>query len=260
MSFVSQEAPSVHRLQDFVYSLDVQATLSRAYSDVGCACCEWHWGPTIPAIVYFQWPRLACDALSFPDSPSSEQGWGVKVGVNRRDLQHPDSHWHTHIHKSPAPCLSYKENLEDTHTHTHLLVSIPLFPLITPVQVQYLLSSQPISSNLLHETTVHHLWLEYAAAYWFWDEHMSAQTWTTESSLSRDEAENKWLLTFALLHVLPRTCRKTIACVTPLHHDSWAWYRKVSFLSKSIPPHFILLSHHLQTPLTALHTAPRQRH
>lgn len=86
MRFVSQEAPSVHRLQDFVYSLDVQATLSRAYSDEGCACCEWHWGPTIPAIVYFQWPRLACDALSFPDSPSSEQGWGVKVGVNRRDL------------------------------------------------------------------------------------------------------------------------------------------------------------------------------
>lgn len=86
MSFVSQQAPSVHRLQDFVYSLDVQATLSRAYSDEGCACCEWHWGSTIPAIVYFQWPRLACDALSFPDSPSSEQGWGVKVGVNRRDL------------------------------------------------------------------------------------------------------------------------------------------------------------------------------
>lgn len=85
MSFVSQEAPSVHSLQDFVYSLDVQATLSRAYSDEGCACCEWHWGLTIPAIVYFQWPRLACDALSFPDSPSSEQGWGVKVGVNRRD-------------------------------------------------------------------------------------------------------------------------------------------------------------------------------
>lgn len=88
-----------------------------------------------------------CSVLSW--LPLLRGGLGCESGGEQERsaaprLPLPLPHTHTHIHKSPAPCLSCKENLQDTHTPPR---QHPPFPLITPVQVQYLPSSQPISSN-----------------------------------------------------------------------------------------------------------------